>query len=210
VAVNYDVQADVVDIQRDSPSATDAFLVETNVLYWMAYSRSGLGSRPPRAYQVTAYPAFLRAAMAAESKLCRCELSLAELASLIERKERELHSSATGHDWDREPKEYRHNLVVERSRVTAEIEAAWSLVSTLCAPFPFTIDGRVGQSALDRLMGLPVDGYDSLLLEAIGQGGICQVLTDDGDFCTVPGITVFTANRRVVEAAANAGRLVVR
>lgn len=42
------------------------------------------------------------------------------------------------------------------------------------------------------------------------KAGIVQVITDDGDYVTVPGIKVFTANRNVIEAARNQGKLITR
>jgi hypothetical protein len=40
--------------------------------------------------------------------------------------------------------------------------------------------------------------------------GVVQVITDDGDFATVPGIQVFTANRNVISAARSQGKLLIR
>ena len=37
-----------------------------------------------------------------------------------------------------------------------------------------------------------------------------HILTDDGDFATVPGITVFTANRTIIDAARDCGKLKMR
>ena len=34
MAVNYTIEADVVDIGADTPMATDAFFVDTNVWFW--------------------------------------------------------------------------------------------------------------------------------------------------------------------------------
>jgi hypothetical protein len=34
----YNVRARVIDISTDTPRPTDAFLVDTNVWYWCAYS----------------------------------------------------------------------------------------------------------------------------------------------------------------------------
>jgi hypothetical protein len=34
------VRANVIDIQRDRPQTGDRFLVDTNVWYWLTYSRS--------------------------------------------------------------------------------------------------------------------------------------------------------------------------
>jgi hypothetical protein len=39
--------------------------------------------------------------------------------------------------------------------------------------------------------------------------GVTQILTDDGDFCTVPG-AFFTANQRALAAARTQGRLITR
>jgi hypothetical protein len=40
--------------------------------------------------------------------------------------------------------------------------------------------------------------------------GVVKVITDDGDFATVQGIQVFTANRNVVSTARAQGKLLKR
>lgn len=55
-----------------------------------------------------------------------------------------------------------------------------------------------------------VDGYDMFILLAMTRAGITQVITDDGDYCTVAGLHVFTANRNVIERASDQGELVTR
>ena len=37
-----------------------------------------------------------------------------------------------------------------------------------------------------------------------------KIITDDGDYLTVPDIQVFTANRNVINAARSQGKLVTR
>ena len=39
---------------------------------------------------------------------------------------------------------------------------------------------------------------------------INNIITDDGDYCTVHGITVFTPNRNVLNAATSQGKLLTR
>jgi hypothetical protein len=56
--------------------------------------------------------------------LLYCGLSLAELAHNIEQTEREIFSSTL------KPKEYRHNFPTERAKVVAEVQAAWSQVTS--------------------------------------------------------------------------------
>jgi hypothetical protein len=66
---------------------------------------------------------------------------------------------------------------------------------------------------LTRLSSQHLDGHDLFLLfllEAMTGANVTQLLTDDGDFCTVPGIQVFTANRQAIEAAQSQGKLLGR
>ena len=72
------------------------------------------------------------------------------------------------------------------------------------------VDDSVTDAALARFQTQPLDGYDLYLLDAMQKANHPQILTDDGDFCTVPGIQLFTANQNVINAAAAQGRLAVR
>jgi len=44
MAVGYQVRAEVIDIRNDRPRASDAFLVDTHIWFWMTYSGAGLGN----------------------------------------------------------------------------------------------------------------------------------------------------------------------
>ncbi|MCI0690541.1 hypothetical protein L0337_00875 [candidate division KSB1 bacterium] len=90
MAIQYTIQAEVVNIRSDLPKPDDAFLVDTNVWYWMIYSRAGQADQPPKPYQLRDYPAYIRNARQASAKLYRCGLSLAGLAHQIEQVEREI------------------------------------------------------------------------------------------------------------------------
>jgi hypothetical protein len=52
--------------------------------------------------------------------------------------------------------------------------------------------------------------YDLMILEAMDKAGINQVITDDGDYVTVPRIKVFTANQNAIAAARSQGKLITR
>jgi hypothetical protein len=90
------------------------------------------------------------------------------------------------------------------------IQKAGADVKVHSHPLPLLIDDAATDAALARLSTQQVDGYDLFLLEAMSTAGVKQVQTDDGDYCTVPGIEVFTANARVVAAARTAGLLISR
>ncbi|TAE94775.1 MAG: hypothetical protein EAZ79_22025 [Oscillatoriales cyanobacterium] len=163
MAIQYTVNAEVVDIGSDIPQKDDIFLVDTNVWYWLTYTPA---STSARSYQINDYPAYLTKILSAQGLLLYCGLSLAELAHNIEQAERAIFSTTL------KPKEYRHNEPTERANVVAEVIA--------------------------------------LILEAMDKAGVVQVITDDGDYVTVPGIKVFTANHNVITAARNQGKLITR
>jgi hypothetical protein len=200
VAVNYAVQAEVIDIQSDRPQASDAILIDSNVWFWMTYFGSGLGSN----WRARVYPGYVRAARKAKAKLLRCGLSMAELAHGIEQAEFDIFAQTHPNE---KLKDFRHNYAVERTSVTTSVQAAWRIVKSMAAPLPLGIDERTTNAAIVRLQTQLLDAYDLFMVEAMTGSGVTQVLTDDGDYCTVPGIQVFTANRQVIDAARSSGKL---
>ena len=213
MAINYAVQADVVDITADNPKANDVFLVDTNIWYWMTYTRASQSVRPPAQYQSTHYPAYANAALIAGARLFQSVLSLAELTHLIEKAEFEIYAKAnqaTFPDPSRFDKNFRHSFTAERSQVVAEIQAAWGQVTSLADPLTAEIDAPTAAAALMRLQTEKIDGYDLFILESMKNNGVVQVITDDGDFATVSGIQVFTVNRNVLSAARSQGKLLTR
>ncbi len=199
--VNYTVQAEVVDIRSDAPKKDDIFLVDTNAWYWYTYTNASISSRY---YQITEYPSYIAKAISANSWLSYCGLSLAELAHNIEQTEREIFSSTL------KSKEYRHNFPTERAKVVAEVQAAWSQVISSAVCTDVLVSEETSTAALTRFQTQLLDGYDLLILEAMDKAGVTQVVTDDGDYVTVPGIKVFTANSGAIAAAKSKGKLLVR
>jgi hypothetical protein len=200
--VHYVVEADVVDIRVDTPVQTDVFVVDTNVWFWVAYTKA-----TPLPHQRATYPLYLKNALTVRASVLRFALGQAELFHLIEKTECELFAAT--HPGIR-PKEFRHNFPAEHARVVAECRIAWHTVKALTSPLDALIDDSVTDASLARFQTQPLDGYDFYLLESMRNAGLHRILTDDGDFCTVPGIQVFTANQNVINAAAAQGRLLVR
>jgi hypothetical protein len=142
MAINYVIQAGVVDINADSPTPTDVFFVDTNVWYWMTYPNAATAAYPG---QLSDYPAFVNRALAVGAKLCCSGLSLAELSHLIEKTEREIYEKSVGII---RAKEYRHNLPIERSRVVSEVEASWGQVKSLSSPLALTVDEKATDAGI--------------------------------------------------------------
>jgi predicted nucleic acid-binding protein len=83
-------------------------------------------------------------------------------------------------------------------------------VRSLAGPPAVSVDDPTANSALNRLITEKIDGYDLFILESMKHHGVLQVITDDGDFATVSGIQVFTANVRVIHAVGSQGKLLTR
>jgi len=208
MVVNYAIKAQIVDITIDTPKPSDVFLVDTNVWYWMTYTRASQTTWPPAQYQTTHYPTYANRALGVGAKIFQSGLSLAELTHLIEKSEREIYQQTRG--IVAKPKEYRHNLTSERSRVISEIQAAWAQVTSLAAPLTVTIDMPTTNAAMNRLKTEQLDGYDLYIIESMKSHGVAQVITDDGDFATVAGIQMVTGNKNVLRLARTQGKLFTR
>jgi len=206
--INYAVQAQVIDIRTDSPQPTDSFLADTNIWFWVTYTRASLGPNPPWPGQLTNYPGYVAKCLAAGAKLYRCGLSMAELAHIIEKTEREIFEMSSGARVG--TKEFRHNHAAERSIVVAEIQSAWGQAKAMGTSLDIAVDDPATDAALTRFGSQVLDGYDLFIVEALSRGGLTQMLTDDSDFCSVSGIQVFTANSNLISAAASQGKLVRR
>lgn len=207
--IEYEVISEVVDIRNDTPIGGDVFFVDSNIWYWIAYSRPSSGDNPPAKYQLSSYSSYINKILNTElnqPKLYFCDFSLAELAHLIEQTEYEIYNRMASSEIKK--KEYRHKCPAERSKVIKEIKTAWGQVEKLAKSIG--IDSLSTQSVLSRIANQPIDGYDSFIIECVIKGGIAKILTDDSDYVSTPGMQIFTANKNVIESAKNQNRLVVR
>ncbi|MDJ0509322.1 MAG: hypothetical protein QNJ64_08730 [Crocosphaera sp.] len=107
-------------------------------------------------------------------------------------------------------KEYRHNHPAERTNVFTQVQTVWSQVKAIAVPVELTIDEKTTDAALNRFGTDLLDGYDLFILETMKKEGINNIITDDGDFSSVSGITVFTANKNVINTAESQEKLIVR
>jgi hypothetical protein len=206
MAIKYNVRANVVDITIDQPQKSDTFLVDSNVWLWFAYTKASMNSL---AYQTLNYPNYLKQCLSTSSTLIKTGLSLSELAHIIEKMEFTIFSKTTTLG-NIDKKEYRHNLPSERANVVAEIEAVWNQIDPIGVQMEIQVEEQLTRAALARLKNECLDGYDAITTEVFLKTSYKNILTDDGDFATVNNITVFTANRNVIEQAKKQGKLITR
>jgi hypothetical protein len=205
------IRASVVDISVDQPRAGDRFLVDCNVWMWLSYPRfSHLDpDDQPRPHQL-GYPQYIKKALSAKSGIAASSLTFSEIVKVVEETERKVYKYQSGQDVPL--KQFRHGTVKLRAMATRQAIECWEVVTNMATE---TIDVHVTPnlvaSAITRLKNDErLDGTDLLVMEAADRVGITQVLSDDFDFVTVNGISVFTANPRAIRAARQDGRLMSR
>lgn len=203
MVANIAIRADVVDISKDTPKKNENFLVDTNVWYWMTYSKASMHTLAA-AYQISSYPKYTLSALNAGAKLSYTGLSILELTHVIERSEFNLFGGIST------AKEFRHNDVANRINVCSEIKSSFSQVKAIGDYFEIDLGITSLSDSIDKFNTFQVDGYDCMIADHMLKNGIANIVTDDGDFASVAGITVFTANRNIIQRAHQAGRLVVR
>jgi predicted nucleic acid-binding protein len=211
MALNYTINAQIIDIRSDTPQKEDKFLIDTNAWYWYSYQNlktSLVKNLPnedqPRRYQIENYPEYITKADNNNSSLFYSGVSLAELAHNIESTERKIFSYSI------RSKEYRHNYPAERAKVITEVNSAWNELKLAAQQVDICIDQVSTNAMLSSFKTHLVDGYDLILLQSMRKHGINQILTDDGDFATVPDIQVFTSNNTVIKAAKQQGKFLIR
>lgn len=190
------IRADIVDLQHDIPSADDQFVVDTNGWKELTYARV-LNPKP-------GYPEYIKKALTEGAKLYACGISLMELASAIEKDEWQIHCEKMGAILR---KDFRHDHVQARSEVVAQVQSAWAQVKQFSDLVDLHLDASALERALATFVSCPMDGYDTLLVEAMTRRGVFNVITDDSDFATVPNLTVFTANMHILSVGRRQGRL---
>ncbi|NER51336.1 MAG: PIN domain-containing protein [Symploca sp. SIO1A3] len=198
--MTLNVQAQVVEIRYDTPKQQDKFLVDTNV--WLLYY--SLASTPGSSYQDYKYTPYIKEAIYAMSSLFYCGLSLAEIAHVVEQKEREIFSPTLA------LKEYRHNYPPQRDKVVRKVKNIWNSVKRTGRSADISINKDTTQAALTRLPTQLLDGYDLFIVEAMNKAGVDKIITNDMDFVTVPDILVFTANEKATNVARSQSKLLVR
>lgn len=202
MTIDLNVEAQVIDIVSDRPQRSDIFLVDTNVWVLQTYPNAKNSSK------IREYGAYLKAARQNGATLAYSGLTLAELAHVIERTECDIYNKKNNftkqNGLERTIKEFRHKYPNERAKVVNLVQTAWMQIQDFAVPLnELTIDESTTNAALARFQTQALDGYDLFILEAIHKAnpGQVKVLTDDGDYATVPNIQLFTSNIQVIKLA---------
>ncbi len=189
--------ANVIDLNKHTPQKGERFFVDSNVWYWTTYVASKEMPLPnsPREYQIQNYPVFLEKALNNGAKLYHCPLTLAELASTIEFSELNIFKQFNPDKEGLRKKTFR-KISSERKGVLNEIKVAWDAINAMSTCVEISLDLKFIQETQDILKKSVLDSYDSFFVQIMREYEFENIITDDGDFCSLEGPTVFTSNNR--------------
>ncbi|HSH25740.1 MAG TPA: hypothetical protein VLA13_09430 [Massilibacterium sp.] len=199
----------MVDIRKSVDfSKISSLVVDTNAWFWTTYTGDFAPDDKPYGPAMVHYPNFLGNCLSENISLKYSTISLAELHKLTEVSLYKLYKS-----WIEDDqitfKNYRFEEPAQRKDFLEEFESMYSQINTMADHLP-TFD-HVGEKYIGRLVKASLEEYleiaDLVIIKSAESINITDFITDDGDFATMEGITVYTANNKVVEAAKNNGLL---
>lgn len=208
------IEAQVIDLRKDTPRQSDVFFVDTNVWYWMCYPNASHphATNSSKYNQAVDYPNYLAQVLAVPAALHKCTLSFSELMHSIEKTEWEIFKKSSPVNAIIKPKVFRHDYPLERQQVITHVINAWNIADSMTGgqSIAVQIDSPFIANLVQILPQSQVDGYDLFMAEMVRAAGITQVITDDADFGTIAGFQIFTANNFLIREAQKQHKLLVR
>ena len=191
--------AKIINLKSHDPVKGEKIFVDTNVWYWFTYvsSKQMAVVEKPIPYQMNDYPDFIERALNNGAELYHCPLTLAELANNIEHAEFTYYKTYI--DNNVRKKEFR-KLNPERKTVVSEIEVAWSTICSISSLLNTELSAKTTTGAISLLASTTLDTYDCFYSQLMRDNSIDIIITDDGDFKSLPATCVYTSNRNMLRS----------
>jgi hypothetical protein len=213
------IRASVVDIADGSLPLERAYAVDANVVIMSTYDRydqhRSLRERVPSEHQIDAYLRYESRARAAGCALWVGCSTVFEFLRTIEQLELRIlwatrDERAAEGDWTgfslketRDVAREQYPDVQRRICVYSESVAKRYAIFDPIRP----LSALMAQFA-ETFRGTMIDSGDALIVNDARAAGVSSIISNDVDLATVDGITLYTNNRRVIEAARAAAKLV--
>lgn len=185
-----------LDISKIAPHTK--FALDTNILLWMHYSRCGTTG-----YQIATYPQFISDLLSENMSLITTSCNISELLYRVEKSEYDIFKLSNRNVTF---KDFR-KILLERQNVKDELETILLQLESMYTIHECNIDFSLLNSFVNDFTNHRCDNYDYSILTFLKEHNIENIISDDSDFITYPGINVFTANQRTLREAALNGSL---
>jgi hypothetical protein len=218
------VQANVVDIDNRASALPPTLVADANILYWIFYPNfatlAAAGGRGPAFYQLNKYPPYWERAARNGCRFYTATVTIGEFAKTSEYAELEAIWRTDPSPPQPDPANpttrfdarvckfarYHYSSLLAGIRSDIEITIGSILRSVTLLDLPSSATALHTQASATWLHALD-DFPDAVFASAAISQGVANILSDDSDLATFPGITLYTVNRQVITAARTAGKL---
>lgn len=205
---DFAVKANIYNILNDNPTASDCFLVDTNVWLFSFFPKLGMEmAERDNAQKYENYT--LKKVRNAGGTLFHCRPQLLEIAHVIEETLFGIYKESLSQGKLLKLKDYRKNDK-ERTQVIHEIKDCWSQINAVSTPVDVEFNSDFESAVLTHITNYRLDQFDGILLECSNKAKMIGIITDDSDLAQVDGIKIFTYNQRVIREATTSKKLLAR
>ena len=172
------------------------FCLDTNVLYWYTYPRYGLGEKNNKHHSQVYYD-FVDKLVADGNPLITTIYNVSELLNIVEKHEWEIYKRLNP-QFPIDKKDYRR-IASERTNLQQIMKTTISNVKNICTIVDFNFSSEGLDCYVDSFTKHRCDVFDYLILNYYVESSDINIISDDNDFVTYPGINLYTANRKSLE-----------
>ncbi|MCT4633150.1 MAG: hypothetical protein N4A76_10460 [Firmicutes bacterium] len=185
-------KCNILDITKIDASKinNETFGIDTNVLYWMHYSKGSYANN----YQTSTYPKFLSDLIVAGNKLYTTMYNISELLYIIERNEYKQYKN--NNNCNISKKKYR-GIANQRESLKKEYLSVLNQVESIYSIHDFEINIVGVKNFTAELSNHMCDNFDYQIIDELKKQGISNFITDDSDFKSIDDINLYTANSRI-------------
>lgn len=188
--------AQIYEIEKQDIKDIDSsrvFALDTNILYWIHYSKASDPSLKAHPYQVVKYPNFVEKLIENGNELVTTSVNLTELVNVIENSEYKIYKAVNKAQLNK--KDFR-KIASERTKYKNEIEKVLMEINSSYSDKIKCIEldeNRLAQFS-DNIDKNSCDVFDYIVIEYLRTLGINDFITDDRDFHSVENINVYFAD----------------
>lgn len=189
----------IIDINTfSSINNTRKFFLDTNVLYWYTYPRYGTTKHGIQK-QAQPYYNFVDKLVSDGNPIFTSVYNISELLNVIEKNEFDIYM-ATHPDSYYNIKDFRKDTT-ERNEVQKILKVALINVNSICTILDFNFTYSALNDFTQSFSKHRCDPFDYIILQNCIGTNHTNIITDDNDFSTIGGITLYTANETTLNAS---------
>lgn len=173
---------------------TRCFFLDTNVLYWYTYPRFSLPGHLNPSAQI--YYDFIDSLTSAGNPLKTSVYNLTELLNVVEKNEYDIYCKLHP-DLPLSRKDFRR-MADERQKVSQMIKTTMNNALNICSITDFNFTSETLKSFSDEFTNHRCDVFDYAILKNCISTKDINIISDDGDFSSMPGINLYTANENIL------------